>query len=517
MARRYTWPPRHICVVAIPLLISMAADASAQGSRGQTATQPTSMPLSGRATQAGSVVVTEAPVAGTTTSVNTLNPAVQVQGSFGGSTRGAAGRPFSGTLSLPDALQRGLEYNLGAVNLTQVIKQARGQLAVARSTLLPSVVGDATGTREEVNLAALGVNFALPSGFASPGVVGPFNVVDFRARLTQSVLDLTALNNYRAATSTVRATELTIEDTRDLIVLAVGGTYLQVTTARARVESGRAQLDTANALYQQSADRRAVGLTAQVDVDRSQVQALTQQQRLISLQNDLAKQKINLARMVGLPPTDQYEVGADVSFSAAPALNLEDALRQAREYRADVKAAAAHVEAAEQALVAARAQRLPSVLVNVDYGAIGNTLADARRTFTVVGAVHVPLWDGGRTTGQIMQAEAAVGQRRAEMEDLSAQIEADVRKAYLDLQAATTQVDLANKSRQVAKETLDLTRQRFDAGVSDSVEVIQAQEALANAELDYINSVFAHNVAKLSLARAIGQTAERLPDLLNVR
>ena len=241
---------------------------------------------------------------------------------------------------------------------------------------------------------------------------------------------------------------------------------------------------------------------------------LTKQQRLISVQNDLAKQKINLARMIGLPPTDQYELAGDVAFAAAPSLGLDEALRQARDQRADRKAAEAQVRAAERALSAARAERLPSVNVSADYGTIGTTLSEARGTFAVVGTVRVPLWQGGRTEGQIQQAEAALAERRAERDDLDGQIEGDIRKAYLDLQAAASQVDVAQQNRQVTRETLDLTRQRFEAGVSDNVEVVQAQESVAAAELDYINGVFAHNLAKLSLARAIGQASERLTDFL---
>ena len=280
--------------------------------------------------------------------------------------------------------------------------------------------------------------------------------------------------------------------------------------------AGRAQLDTANALYQQTSQRRAVGLVAQVDVGRSQVQALTQQQRLISLQNDFAKQKINLARMLGLPPTDQYELGEDIPFAAVPTLPFDDAVRQAQEGRADLKAAAAQLRATERALAAARAERLPAVTLNADYGAIGLTVPDARKTFSVVGRVHMPIWQGGRAEGEIQLAEAAVRQRRAELDDLASQIEGDVRKAYLELGAAASQVEVAVQNQQVAQQTLDLTRQRFDAGITDSIEVVQAQESTAGAALDYINSVFAHNLAKLGLARAIGVAAERLPDFLKL-
>jgi outer membrane protein TolC len=496
----------------------MAGSTAAQITAPATSSaQPMPVPLSGRSTQVGTVVATEAPVPGTTTSVNTLNPTVTVQGAFIGSVRGATKRAFSGTLSFRDAIERGLEYNLGAINLTAIVRQARGERTVSRSALLPNIVGDLTGTREIVSLAAIGIQFSAPVlGFTSPSVVGPFNYVDLRARLSQTVLDLTAWNNYKAAAATVRADELSMSDTRDLIVLAVGGAYLQAVAARARVQSSRAQLDTANALYQQNAQQRGVGLLAQVDVDRSQVQALTQQQRLVSLQNDFGKQKINLARMVGLPPTDEYDLGDGATYAQAPPVTLEEALGQARAQRADLKASAAQVEAAERALAAARATRLPSILVNGDYGAIGPTPAEARATFAITGTVRVPLWEGGRAQGQIQQAEAAVAERRAEMDDLAAQIEGDVRKAILDVQSATLQVDVADKSRQVARETLDLTRQRFTAGISDNVEVVQAQQTLADAELDYINSVFAHNLAKLSLARATGRAADHLSDFLVV-
>jgi outer membrane protein TolC len=505
---------RYFCaglILIFGLARSSVAQVSAPPSPGPP---PTPVPLSGRNQSSGTVVATETPVPGPTTGVNTLNPVIEVQGSFRGSTTSTGRRPFSGTLSFREAVERGLDFNLGATDASAVVRQSRGLRAAARSELLPRILGDASITTERLNLAAIGVQGTAIPGFTFPTVVGPFSLYDLRARLSQSVLDLTAWRNYRSADAILRANELSIEDTRDLIVLAVGGTYLQTLAFGARVDSARAQLETANALYQQNAQRKAVGLVAQLDVDRSQVQALSQQQRLLTLEAEFAKQKINLARLVGLPPVDSYELGSRVPYSAAPPLTLDNALRQARDDRADLKSAAAQVEAAERALGAARAQRLPTLSVNADVGTLGNTPANSQLTYAVVGAVRVPIWLGGRTGAFILQAEAALDQRRAELEDLTSQVEADVRKAFLDLRATTAQVDVAERNRQVAGEALTLTRQRFDAGVSDNVEVIQAQEALSTAELDYINSIFSHNMAKLNLARSIGQTAERVSDFV---
>src|SRR5262249_10808002 len=368
---------------------------------------------------------------------------------------------------------------------------------VTRSTLLPNITTYVTQAVQQTNLRAAGLRFNIPiPGVTFPTIVGPFNYIDFRARLTQTIVDLTALNNYRSTQQIVRADEFSLQDARDLTVLAVGGAYLQVIAASARVEAARAQLETANALYKQTAEHRGVGLVAQIDVNRSQVQVLTQQQRLVSLQNDLSKQKINLARMTGLPPNDEYELTDAVSFSPPPDLDLERALQLAFEQRADLRAAAAQVRAAGRSLAAARAERLPSLSLNADYGAIAVTPAQSHGTFSVVGTLRLPIWQGGRTEGNIEQAEAALAQRRAELWDLRGRIESDVRNAYLDLQAAASQVDVAQKNAEVTEDTLTLTRQKLEEGISDNVAVVQAQDALANAHLDRINSIFAHNVAK---------------------
>jgi outer membrane protein TolC len=505
------------------LLLAALLQTAAFGQFGPTGaqsagTQANQVPLSGRTGQAGSVTAAQSPVAGTTNSVNTINPSIQTAGPYTGSELSTAKMPFSGKLSLREAVARGLEYNLGAVGLTIAMRQAHGQAQVVRSALLPNVNGSLSETVQQTDLKAAGLRISSPfPGFGIPSVVGPFNYFDLRARLTQTVGDLTALNNYRSARETLRANEFFAQDSKDLVVLAVGGAYLQVIAAGARVNSAKAQLETADTLYQQTAQQRSVGLLAQIDVNKSQVQMLTEKQRLSSLQNDLSKQKINLARLTGLPPNDRYELSDDVPFAEAPVAGEEDAVTQALMQRPDIKAAEAQIRAAERALAAARAERLPSLSVSADYGVIGLNPAQSHGTFSAAGTLHIPIWQGGRTEGDIEQANAAVAQRRAELEDLRSRVESEVRNAFLDLQTATSQVEVSRQNLDVTRETLTLTRQRFDAGITDSVEVSQAQSSVASAELDYINSVFAHNVAKLSLARAAGGSAESLARFLKLQ
>jgi outer membrane protein TolC len=507
--------------IALIIFLLLPPTVFAQTPSSGTQSQPTQaaqLPLSGRNPQGGSVTTTQTAIPGTTNSINTINPTVQVQGPFTGSTSSVTRRPFSGRLSLREAVDRALEFNLGAVGLNEAVRQARGQTKIARSVLLPNLNASLSETVQQTNLQALGVRFNFPvPGFTPPTIVGPFNFFDLRASLSQTVLDLTARNNYRASKEIARANELSVEDARDLIVLGVGGTYLQVIAARSRIEAARAQLATAEALFKQTSEQRAAGVVAQIDLNRSQIQLLTQQQRLVSLENDYSKLKITLARLAGLPPSEQYEISDAIPFSEAPPLIFEDALKQAFEQRSDLKAAQAQVEAAARVRSAARSERLPSFAVRADYGVIGVNPSQAHGTFSVVGTVRVPIWQGGRIKGQTEVAEAALGQRQAELEDLKGRIESEVRNAYFDLQAAASQVEVARKNIQVATQNLDLTRQKFEAGVSDNVEVVQSQEALSTANTDFINSVFAHNLAKLSLARAIGRASEALPQFLKLQ
>lgn len=448
-------------------------------------------------------------------SAQSLDLRIPRDAAFGFQQPGPAGQTVAETLTLEDAIRRALEYNLNVVDARYNVDSAAGQRRVSRAALLPHVLADMQETWQTVNLQAFGFRFESPiAGFEFPSVVGPFSVFDVRARLSQTVFDRSAWNSHRASTEAVRAAELSAQDARDIVVMAVGGSYLQALAARARVDSGRAQLETANALLQQARDRRGVGLIAQVEVDRAEVQALQQQQRLIALQNDFAKLKIELARLIGAPPTDQFSLTEDLPFVPAPGLDVQTALQEARGQRADLKAAIADVRVAELELSAAKGSYLPTVNINADYGAIGPIPAEARQTFSVVGQVRVPLWQGGRTEGQIERSEAALARRQAALEDLNRTIEAEIRKAMFDVEAFAAQVAVSERNLQVSRQTLALTRQRFEAGISGNIEVVQAQDSVSAAAFEYINSVFSHNLSKLNLARSMGNTEVRIRDYL---
>jgi outer membrane protein TolC len=442
-----------------------------------------------------------------------LNPSVSISGPYSGSVRSTTALPFSGQLSLDEALKRGLAFNLGAIGLKQTLRQNSAQVRVARSALLPNINGSLSETVEQTDLAAFGLRISVP-GFHFATVVGPYNYFALQATLSQTVANLTAVDNYRSARATARASQFSLQDARDLVTLAVGGAYLQVLAAQARLDSAQAQLDTANAVFHQSTEQHQEGVLGRLNVDQSQLQTLAQQQQIITLRNDLAKQKINLARLTGLPPSPDYQLTDTFPFSPAPVQSVNDAVTRAGQQRADLKAAQSQVEAATKALAAARAERLPSASVSGYYEVIGANPSESHGAFSVAGTLSVPIWQGGKTEADIAQARAVLAQRQAELEDTRGQIEAEIREVYLDLEAATGQVEVARKNLQVAGEALEMARARMEAGVINTVEVVQAQQTVSSAQLDVINSVFAHNLAKLSLARDLGNATEQLPALL---
>jgi outer membrane protein TolC len=449
-------------------------------------------------------------------SVNTITSTVQVQGAYQGSVPSGQtpGAPLA--LTLDEALRRGLEYNLGGVGFQNGVRDAEGLRLIERSALLPRVVTGLTVTEQQVNLAALGFTGASfgVAGISIPTVVGPFRYFDLRAGVSQSIFDLTRRRNFRGAKENLRSAEFSFQDARDLIVLAVTGGYLQVIAAGARMETTRAQVATAQATYRQAVDRRAAGVAPRIDETRTQVELQVQQQRLSAVENDLAKLKIALGRLIGLPPGQEFTLSDTLPYAPLNGVTFSDALARAYANRADLKSAESQIRAAEQARGAAVAERYPTVEFSGDYGVIGPSPADSHGTFAVTGAVRLPIFQGGRVRGEIEQADAALAQRRAEYADLRGRIDADVRTAFLDLNTAAAQVGVAQSNRGLAQDTLTQARDRFAAGVADTLEVVQAQEAVAMAEQDYISSLYSHNLAKATLARAMGQADQNVRQFL---
>jgi outer membrane protein TolC len=443
-------------------------------------------------------------------------PAGAQTGPFQGSA--SAGPPSAQplSLSLDAALKMGLRYNLGAITADQSFQRAKGENVVVRSALYPDFSGGLRESVQKIDLAAFGFKFKFPPalGINIPNIVGPFNYFDLRAYVSQRVADLQAIRSYQSSREAQRAAELSAADAREIVVFVVTSAYLEVLAQAARVDSARAQVDSAQAIFQQASDRFNAGLSAKIEMTRSQVELQTQQQRLTAEEANLAKEKIGLARIIGLSPAQVYSLADKMPYAPLDSITLEQALSQAAQNRSDLKAAEAQLHAAEYARKAAFAEHLPTLGINADYGLIGINPAHSNGTFDVSGEILFPIWAGGHTHGDVVEADATLKQRRAEYESVRSRVEADVRDAYLDLNAAADLVRVAQSRRDLARDQLTQSTDRFSSGVADTVEVTQAQEVVASAESEYISDLNAHNLAKASVARAIGQAEKIMRDLL---
>jgi outer membrane protein TolC len=279
--------------------------------------------------------------------------------------------------------------------------------------------------------------------------VGPFSVFDLRANLTQSI-SFRAINALRASRENFVASQFDVKNARDVVVLFVGGGYIQTLSDQARITDIEAQLATARSLYQQAVDT------------------------------------------------------TEAPYRPNPAITLEQALVQAQQGRADYQSALALEKAAEWSRKAASAQHLPSLHFNSDYGVLGPQPGNSHGTFSASATLLVPIFEGGRIRADEDAAEAVLQQRKAVAQDAQTRVEYEVRSAFLDLNSAAQQVEVARSSVALATQQLQQARDRFAAGVTNNIEVIQAQESLALNQDSYISSLLAHNLAKLALARSLG-------------
>jgi len=344
---------------------------------------------------------------------------------------------------------------------------------------------------------------------ADPPIIGPFNVFDARVYLSQPIVDLQALNDARAASANERAEKLGVRSARDLVTLVAVNLYLEAVAAASRIEAAHAQQETAEAVFKQTSDMKQSGVVAGIDVLRAQVQLQNHRQRTIAADNGFEKAKLQLARAIGLPAGQTFTLADRIPYAPLAAdVTVESALKTAFENRADYLAARERLAAAEASRHAAADDHLPSVHMDADYGTLGQTLSDSHSTFRVAATLKIPIFDAGRSTGRRLESEAELNRRRAELEDFRGRVEYDVRAALLDLRAASQQLEAAQATVTLAGQELEQARDRYAAGIAGNLEVTQAQESVAAASETYIGALYTHNLAKASLARAVG-TAEQ--------
>jgi len=403
-------------------------------------------------------------------------------------------------LSLEDAVAQGLRQNLGGLLSSDVISGAQGERWRALSALLPNLTtATSFGARQNDLKAIIGIDVP-----GHPPVIGPFGVFDARAYLDQSVFNWESIEDARSSAAQVKSASYSYKNARELVVVVVVSNYLLVIADKSQVESALAQRDTAKVIFDQTTDQKKAGLAAAVDVLRSDVELQAREQQLILARNNLAKQKRVLARAIGLPEGQAFDVSTEVAYQPLITSTIDEALKQAFASRPDYKSVTEQVRSAGLAKKAASAERYPTLSAVVDYGTVGTNFASNHGTVDATAELKLPIFQGGRVHGDNLVADSILAKARQRQEDLHALIDQQVRDAFLDVQDTAKEVSVENNAIQLATQTLQQSRDRFTSGVTDNIEVVQAQESLADANDAYIASLYRYNLAKISLARSIG-------------
>ncbi|MBV9081754.1 MAG: TolC family protein [Acidobacteriaceae bacterium] len=421
-------------------------------------------------------------------------------------------------LTMVDAINRGLKANLGLLTSEQASRQTRAERFRALSGLLPTINGQLSMTEQQINLQALGFLVSFPPKFPVhiPSIVGPYSYQAVLANANVPLFDYTAINNYRSSRENMKASVLSIKNARDLVVQAVGDAYLQIIADAARIAATQAEIEADRAVYTNATRRHDAGVAIGIDVLRSQVELKQRQQSLVAQTNQFEKDKLALGRIIGLAPGQDFTVADPSPSVPLESMSVQDALAKAYDHRPDFQAAKAQLTAAEFALRAAKAERFPTVQASGFYGDEGlRVLTNSHSVFQATGSIQFNIFDSGRIKADILENDAELKNRRNELENLRGQIDYEVRSALLDLKSAADQVDVADSNIELANQTLKQARDRFAAGVTNTVEVVQAQQSIADANENLISAQYQYNVAKVSLARALGLAEESIGTYFN--
>ena len=418
-------------------------------------------------------------------------------------------------LSLQGAIERGLRYNLGLVESNQSSADVRADRLRALSALLPQISATGKAAYEDISYKEIGLNLPPIPGVGSlPPTSGGFGYQDVRVNVTQSLFNKQLREQYRAQKSAEQGSAFDIRDSRDVVVFAVGTAYAQVAASAARVEAAKAQLASAQELERQTADRVTSEVSPEIESLRAQVERQSAEQRLTNATNQLEKDKLTLARITGLDINQQFKVSDALASHPLVGITAASATQEALHSRSDLAAAESAMRSAEAIVRADKAQRLPVISLSANYGAGGTNIGNFNQLYSISGNVSVPVYTGGRIRADIEQAQADLARRQAEYADLKGRIAYDVRVAWLDLTASNSSVEVAVRNKTLSERALAQSRDRFANGVTNALEVVQADEAVAAANDNYIQSLYSFNIAMISLARATGGAETKLRELL---
>jgi len=436
-------------------------------------------------------------------------------------TKGPAGitieLPQSGPLqlSLDDAIALGLNRNLRVVYDRATQREVKGEELGVINALLPSLTIKANTQAQELDLAALGFKPSLLAGsnLLPPGYVFQeivkVNTTQAQISANQQLFNASAYELYKGAKREEAVVDLNALNGRGDLVLAVGTAYLKVLADQTTITNAQAEEASSKLSFNQASDRLNAGVGTSLDNLRAQVQYQQDEQTTISAINQLAKDTIQLDRIMGLPAGQQLELTDTAPFTQLAGMPLEAAKTTAYAHRKDYLSLIAQLDVARRELRAVKYQRLPTVAFNGFYGVLGETEGLYHGVFAATGSVKFPIFNEAQQRGQQDQVDSQIMALQQRLADDRVAIDAQIRSSMLDVDAASQLVKVAQSNVELAKQELSDERDRFTAGVDTNLPVLDAQASVTGADAQLVQALYQYNVAKLYLARNTGVVETR--------
>jgi outer membrane protein TolC len=387
----------------------------------------------------------------------------------------------------------------------EAARQAETRSAQARAALLPDVEAAFTEQSLTRNLAAMGIQIAVPiPGFQFPMFVGPFTTMDARFTGTQSIFDFASIRRYQASKVGVSAAKSDVGGTEEQVAAQVARAYLAAVRADADLESAKANVALSEALQRQAENQKNAGTGTGIEITRARVQLANDQQKLLVAENGRRAAGLQLLRAMGMRLDAELVLTDKLAFTPFDDITLETARAQALKERPDYEAQLQRESNARLSASATKLERLPSVSAFGDYGPSGTGVTTALPTRTIGVQVRFPIFDGGKRDARRAESASQYRSERVKSNDLKEQIELDVRLALDSLRSAEDQVRVAQEGLQLAENELTQARRRFDAGVAIQLEVTDAQTRLERARDNQTAALYSYNLARVDLAQATG-------------
>lgn len=413
-------------------------------------------------------------------------------------------------LSLADAVRLASRQNANVEIARLRADEADARVRQRRADLLPNLTSYIQEAGRTFNTSTLGIEFPTAPGqkpFFDPRgqVEGPINTTDIRGRLQQNLFDPGALGRVRAAKAFARSSDADADQSAELAATTAALAYVRAMRAEADLRARQADTTLATDLLGIAQSQLQAGTGVGLDVTRARAQLAATRASLIASRNARDRAQLDLARALSLDANTRViltdSLGGNIGASVADEATL---VAQAMSKRADLRAEVQRLRAAQTSISAVRAERLPTLGLVADDGAIGKVGQRLLNTYTWGIQLSVPLFDGLRREGRIQEQSAIALESRARLRDLELQTAADVHGALLDLSGAREQLDAARERLTLAEQELSQARERFNAGVAGNADVVNASLALTTSRSLVIDAETAYDLARVALARATG-------------